>query len=184
MYTRRRIVFSTHCAYSSCLDQAAVVAAAKNNIFPSVYTYEFDRSYVGYMPNPEACVPAATEEYPYGDPNLPYFRCAFYTSWHTFRSESPRCHSSELYYMFGTLCQSVLPFRNWNDLVLLEVAVDAWSAFARTFDPNPSFACLTARGYTNTTESLVKYGLWERVTPGTHFRRPSFEPAVLGASAA
>jgi hypothetical protein len=68
------LVFSTHLSYDSCLDQATVVAAAKNNIFPSVYTYEFDRSYMGYMPIPDTCVPATTEEYPYGDPNLPYFR--------------------------------------------------------------------------------------------------------------
>ncbi|KAF8557920.1 hypothetical protein OG21DRAFT_1601431 [Imleria badia] len=92
-----------------CLDQATT-AAAKNNIFPSVYAYEFDRSYMGYMPIPGTCVPAATEEYPYGDPSLPYFR---------------------------------------------------------TFDPNPSFAYLAARGYTNTTEALTKYGLWEPVMPNT-----------------
>lgn len=81
--------------------------------------------------------------------------------------EASRCHSGELYYAFGTLGQSALPFRDWNDLVLSQVAVDAWSAFARTFDPNPSFAYLAARGYTNTTEALTRYGLWERVTPDT-----------------
>ncbi|KIJ63492.1 hypothetical protein HYDPIDRAFT_175891 [Hydnomerulius pinastri MD-312] len=134
-----------------CLDQATVVAAAKNNIFPSVYTYQFDRSYMGYMPLADTCVPPATEEYPYGDPNLPYFRC----------------HSGELYYTFATLGQSALPFRDWNDLVLSQVAADSWSAFARTFNPNPSFAYLAARGYTNTTAALEQYGLWEEVTPYT-----------------
>ncbi|KAG8220528.1 hypothetical protein J3R82DRAFT_3233 [Butyriboletus roseoflavus] len=59
----------------------------------------------------------------------------------------PRCHSGELYYVFGTLGQLTRPFCDWNDLVLSQVAVDAWSMFARTFDPNPSFAYLAAREY-------------------------------------
>lgn len=69
--------------------------------------------------------------------------------------------------MFGTLGQSALPFRDWNDLVMSQVVVDAWSAFARTFDPNPSSEYLAARGYVNTTEALTKYGLWEQVKPDT-----------------
>ncbi|KAG9312339.1 Alpha/Beta hydrolase protein [Chiua virens] len=113
-----------------CLDQATVVAAAKNNVFLSVYAYEFDRSYMGYMPHPDTCIPLATEEYPHGDPSLPYFRC----------------HSGELYYMFANLGQSALPFRDWNDLVLSQVVADSWTAFARTYDPNPSPAYLAARG--------------------------------------
>ncbi|KAH7929551.1 alpha/beta-hydrolase [Leucogyrophana mollusca] len=131
-----------------CLDQATVVAAAKHELFESIYTYQFDKSYMGYEPIPGICDPPATEEYPYGDPSLPYFQC----------------HSGELYFTFGTLGQSALPFRDWNDLYFSQYAVDAWTSFARTYDPNPSFAYLAARGYTNTTEALLKYGLWEEVT--------------------
>ncbi|KAF9234816.1 Alpha/Beta hydrolase protein [Melanogaster broomeanus] len=132
-----------------CLHQATAVAAAKNHIFPSVYIYEFHRSYLSYMPLPDTCVPPVTAEYPYGDPNLPYFNC----------------HSGDLYYTFGTLGQVALPFRDWNDLVFSQIVVDAWSAFARTYNPNPSGAYLVARGYTNTTTALMQGGLWEHVTP-------------------
>ncbi|KAF9234807.1 Alpha/Beta hydrolase protein [Melanogaster broomeanus] len=132
-----------------CLHQATAVAAAKNHIFSSVYTYEFHRSYLSYMPLPDTCVPPVTAEYPYGDPNLPYFNC----------------HSGDLYYTFGTLGQVALPFRDWNDLVFSQIVVDAWSAFARTYNPNPSRAYLVARGYANTTAALMQGGLWEQVTP-------------------
>ncbi|KAF9233997.1 Alpha/Beta hydrolase protein [Melanogaster broomeanus] len=75
------------------------------------------------------------------------------------------CHSGDLYYTFGTLGQVALPFRDWNDLVLSQIVADAWSAFARTYNPNSSRASLVARGYTTTTAALMQGGLWEQVTP-------------------
>lgn len=131
-----------------CIDQATVIAAAKNRVFPSVYAYSFDRTYGGYEPIPHTCGPPATDAFPNGDPSLPYFRC----------------HSGELYYMFGTLGQDFKPFRDANDLLLSQVSVDAWSAFAKNYNPNPSLAYLTARGYKSTLEVLQKQGTWDRVT--------------------
>ncbi|TFK32362.1 Alpha/Beta hydrolase protein [Crucibulum laeve] len=133
-----------------CVDQATLIAAAKHKVFPSIYAYQFDRSYGGFEPIPGTCDPAATAEFPNGDPKLPYFRC----------------HSGELFYMFGTLGQSTAPFRDWDDLVLSQVGVDTWASFARTFNPNPSPEFLAARGYTNTTQILRQAGLWPQVTPG------------------
>ncbi|KAF9003261.1 Alpha/Beta hydrolase protein [Cyathus striatus] len=131
-----------------CIDQATVVAAAKSKIFPSIYAYQFDRSYAGFEPIPGVCIPPATEEFPFGDPSLPYFRC----------------HSGELFYTLGTLGQSSAPFRDWNDLVMSQVVTDVWASFARTFNPNPSPAFLTARGFTNTSEALKKAGPWAPIT--------------------
>ncbi|KAJ2915741.1 hypothetical protein MD484_g4690, partial [Candolleomyces efflorescens] len=132
----------------SCIDQATVIAAAKHRVFPSIFAYQFDRTYVGWEPIPGTCGPATTAEFPYGDTKLPYFRC----------------HSGELSYMFGTLGQSSSPFRDWDDLVMTQVSVDMWTAFARTYDPNPSLAFLNARGYTNTTVALKKGGKWGSVS--------------------
>ena len=66
--------------------------------------------------------------------------------------------------MFGTLGQDFKPFRDANDLLLSQVSVDAWSAFAKNYNPNPSLAYLTARGYKSTLEVLQKQGTWDRVT--------------------
>ncbi|KZT39149.1 alpha/beta-hydrolase [Sistotremastrum suecicum HHB10207 ss-3] len=132
-----------------CLDQATVAAAAKHNVFQSVWTYEFQKSYDGYEPFPAVCEPPKTATHPNGDPSQPYFKC----------------HSGELYYVFGTLGQSQLPFRDSNDLLFSQLSVDAWTAFARTYNPNPSAAFLIARGYSTTADSLLKYGTWQPVTP-------------------
>ena len=67
--------------------------------------------------------------------------------------------------MFGSLGQDSAPFRDPNDLIMSQVAVDMWSSFARTFNPTPSPAFLTARGYINTTEALRVAGQWDPVTP-------------------
>ncbi|PPR02327.1 hypothetical protein CVT24_011668 [Panaeolus cyanescens] len=133
-----------------CIDQATLVAASTNKVFPSVWAYQFDRSYAGFQPIPNTCVPPPTAAFPNGDPSLPYYRC----------------HSGELYYMFGTLGQDSQPFRDAGDLLMSQVSVDAWGAFARTFNPNPSSRYLTARGYQSTLEVLEKEGRWNEVVRG------------------
>lgn len=67
--------------------------------------------------------------------------------------------------MFGTLGQDSQPFRDANDLLLSQYAVDMWGSFARTQNPNPSAYFLAARGYTNTTKMLQQTGGWNKVTP-------------------
>ncbi|KAF8999155.1 Alpha/Beta hydrolase protein [Cyathus striatus] len=123
-----------------CVDQATISAAAKHGVFKNIFAYQFDKSYGGFEPIPGVCRPAATVDFPFGDPRLPYFRC----------------HSGELFYTLGTLGQSNAPFRDENDLVMSQVITDMWASFARTF--------LNARGFSNTTEVLRKVGTWEAVT--------------------
>ncbi|PPR03313.1 hypothetical protein CVT26_007787 [Gymnopilus dilepis] len=133
-----------------CIDQATLIAAAKHKVFPKIYAYQFDRSYDGFEPNgPAICQPPVAPGFPNGNPSLPYFRC----------------HGGEIFFMFGSLGQDSAPFRDPNDLIMSQVAVDMWSSFARTFNPTPSPAFLTARGYINTTEALRVAGQWDPVTP-------------------
>lgn len=81
-----------------------------------------------------------------------------------FIHEINSCHSGDLNFMFGNFGQAQAPFRDSNDLLFSQLAVDFWTSFARTFNPNPSFLFLAARGYTNTTESLLEWGQWNEVT--------------------
>ncbi|KAJ7767305.1 hypothetical protein B0H16DRAFT_1716925 [Mycena metata] len=84
----------------SCLDQATARRAVQNKVFQSMWSYEFQRSYMGFEPIPGICDPPATPTHPLGDPSLPYFQC----------------HSGELYFNFGTLGQAQLPFRDKFEL--------------------------------------------------------------------
>lgn len=59
---------------SRCINQATLIAAAKHDVFASVWAYQFDRSYGGYEPVPETCNPPSTPAFPHGDPSLPYYR--------------------------------------------------------------------------------------------------------------
>ncbi|KAK7036178.1 cholinesterase [Favolaschia claudopus] len=113
-------------------NDAAAYSAAQHNIFQSMWTYQFERSYMGYEPIPGICDPPFTPAHPFGDPSLPYFQC----------------HSGEQYFTFGTLGQGHHPFRDEFDLPFEQVTVDIWTAFARTYDPNPDEEFLAARGYT------------------------------------
>ncbi|KAF7359731.1 Cholinesterase [Mycena venus] len=137
-----------------CIDQATAHSASQHQVFKSIWTYQFERSYMGYEPIPGICDPPPTPTHPFGNPSLPYFQC----------------HSGELYFTFGTLGQSELPFRDANDLPFEQVTVDAWTAFARTYDPNPSAAFLAARGYTGTAALLREWGTWENVQSGNPVR--------------
>jgi carboxylesterase type B len=132
-----------------CLGQATAVASALNGVFPVVYSYEFNRAYqiVEWNPNPPTCTAPITASHPYGDTSQPYFRC----------------HSGELYYVFGTLVRQGQPPRDEDDIPFSQYIVDTWTAFARERDPNPSLDFLAARGFTNTSKLVKNAGLWKTV---------------------
>lgn len=133
-----------------CLDESTEVTAVKNAIYNKVYAYEFDRSYqlLSYSPNPPACEAPITAEYPYGDPNLPYYKC----------------HSGELYYVFGTLVREGARLRDQNDIPFSQYILDSWTAFARTGYPVPDIRFLEARGFANTTRLVKAAGKWAHVS--------------------
>ncbi|RDX47285.1 carboxylesterase from carbohydrate esterase [Lentinus brumalis] len=132
-----------------CLDQATAFSGIAHNLFKSVWFYEFNRSYQtpGFSPNFPTCEAPVTDEHPNGDTSQEYFKC----------------HSGELFYVFGTLPAS-LPYRDDQDLPFMQRMVDIWSSFARTFDPNPDPAFLAARGFTGTAQQLSRESKWQPVT--------------------
>lgn len=132
-----------------CIDQATVYAGVKNGRFDPVYFYEFNRTYqITSWPGLDLCEPPKTAEHPYGDPSAEYLKC----------------HSGELYYVFGNLGRQSLPMRDEFDLPFEQLVVDAFSAFARSFDPNPDAAFLAARGHAGTLRELERAGAWRPAT--------------------
>ncbi|KAI1321006.1 cholinesterase [Xylariaceae sp. FL0255] len=139
-----------------CIDQATVYAGLQNNKFEDVHYYEFNRSYqtTGW-PGYSTCEAPVTPSHPYGDPNAEYFKC----------------HSGELYFVFGNILRVGVPFRDEFDLPFEQYIVDAFSSFARTYNPNPDMAYLKARGYTNTIQELERSGSWEAAMKGDITKR-------------
>ncbi|KAK2629552.1 hypothetical protein QTJ16_000372 [Diplocarpon rosae] len=136
-----------------CIDQSSAYAAALNSVFaPNQYFYEFNRSYQppGYNPNAPVCDAPVTASYPYGDPEQEYFKC----------------HSGELYFVFGSLVFNDLPARDANDIPFSQFVLDAWTSFARTYNPNPDRAFLEARGFRGTINELDVAGEWMPVGDG------------------
>ncbi|KAK0646650.1 Alpha/Beta hydrolase protein [Cercophora newfieldiana] len=123
----------------------ATAAALASRLPRGIYYYEFDRTYqtTGW-PQTDVCEAPRTTSHPHGDPSLPYFRC----------------HSGELYYVFGNLARQGLPWRDEGDLPFSRTVVDLFSAFMRTGNPNVERGYLAARGYGLEGRGL---GGWEAV---------------------
>lgn len=144
-----------------CIDQATVYTGLQNGLWDDVYYYEFDRAYqLTTWPNYDVCQPLVTPNSPNGDLSEPYFKC----------------HSGDLYEVFGNIAFQELPFRDAYDLPFEQLVVDSWSSFARTYDPNPSLGFLEARGYRNTSQAVWGQqkrgvGRWTAATKGNMMTR-------------
>ncbi|KAG6365502.1 hypothetical protein INS49_007113 [Diaporthe citri] len=134
-----------------CDAEATAFAGLESGRYSSVYAYEFERSYqLTNYPGTSVCQPPVTAEHPYGDPSLPY----------------ARCHSGELYVVFGNVAFQGLPERDGDDLAFEQLALDSFTSFVRTYDPNPDRGFLEARRYTNTSGELERAGAWRPATRG------------------
>ncbi|KAH9868970.1 hypothetical protein J1614_008047 [Plenodomus biglobosus] len=137
-----------------CLADATAFTAVQNSIFSNLYTYEFDRSYQisDYSPNPPACdAPPSLPLFPLGDPNSP----AYY-----------RCHSGELYAVFGTtISHGNLP-RDDDDIPFSQFILDSWTAFARTGAPRIEEEFAQSRGFANSSAWAARAGPWEPLGAG------------------
>ncbi|KAL4251067.1 AB hydrolase superfamily protein [Abortiporus biennis] len=135
-----------------CLDQSTAIAGVTHNLFKSLWFYEFNRSYQtapGFDPNFPTCEAPIDAAHPLGDTSQEYFKC----------------HSGELFYVFGTMPSTTnRPFRDQFDLPFMQQMLDIWTSFARSFNPNPEPAFLTARGFTGTRDTLAKEEKWTQVT--------------------
>lgn len=149
-----------------CVDQATVYAGLRSGrLGESVYFYEFNRTYqTTSWPGLDVCEPPKTSAHPYGDPSAEYFKC----------------HSGELYYIFGNLARQGLPMRDEFDLPFEQFVLDSFASFARTFDPNPSIELLEARGYENTLLELRNAGRWQPATRDGVASRVLQWPGVQG----
>lgn len=125
-----------------CIDQATVYAGAKSGAFSTAYYYQMDRTSNGYDPN-KLGGPPVTPGYPYGNPNLPYFRL----------------HGSDMPWVFGNL----YPLRDANDLYSTQLTAGYFAEFTKTGQPNPPLSYLAIRGYTTTISAVEKTGPWNAV---------------------
>ncbi|KAL1859207.1 hypothetical protein Plec18170_002323 [Paecilomyces lecythidis] len=127
-----------------CVDQATVYAGTKSGAFPvsSAYYYQMERTFGGYDPN-NLGGPPSTPEYPYGDPNLPYFRL----------------HGSDLPWVFGTLTT----LRDADDLYSIQLTSGYFAEFVKSGQPNPNEEYLKVRGYEHTLEAVKETGPWNPV---------------------
>lgn len=114
---------------------AAGLLSTHGGRLDKLYYYEFDRSYqTKGWPGTDVCDPRPTADRPYGDPEgaAPYLKC----------------HSGELYYVFGNLGRQGLPLRDGEgDLGFSRAVLDGFAAFVRRGEPNPEGGWLRARGW-------------------------------------
>ncbi|KAI6786655.1 carboxylesterase family protein-like protein, partial [Hortaea werneckii] len=127
-----------------CIDEATVYAGVETGAFPKAYYYTFDRTYGGYDPDNLGASGLSngpvTPGYPYGNPNLPYFRL----------------HGADVGFTYGN--QS--PLRDANDLYANQLISGYFAAFTRTRDPNPPLSYLIVRGYVTETAGVKESGPW------------------------
>ncbi|KAI1115119.1 cholinesterase, partial [Nemania sp. NC0429] len=146
-----------------CIDQATVYAGLLNDRFGSIYYYEFNRTYqITNWPLLDVCEPPKSKSHPLGDLSGEYFKC----------------HSGEIYYIFGNIAREGLPMRDDFDLPFQQFVVDSFSAFARTYDPNPDLAYLRARGYSSTIREIERSGKWKAATKNHLTKRTLQWPSV------
>lgn len=122
-----------------CIDEATVYAGATSGAFKSAYYYQMQRTSDGYDPNGLGG-PPVTPGYPYGNPNLPYFRL----------------HGSDMPWVFGNL----YPLRDVDDLYSIQLTSGYFAQFVKTGEPNPTSSYLLARGYTKSLEAIEQTGPW------------------------
>ena len=146
-----------------CLDYATAYSATEHGVFPSVYFYEFNRSYQGPFYNPDySCNPPTDPSHILGDMSAEYYKC----------------HSGDLYYVFGNIIRSGLPQRDENDIPFSQFIVDSWTSFARTHNPNPDINYLVARGYNNTINEIHMAGVWEPLNTSSPSYRQLQWPSI------
>ncbi|RAK98150.1 carboxylesterase [Aspergillus ibericus CBS 121593] len=116
--------------------------AAASWAFKSHWFYIHNRGYaLSYYDFYDLCT------FPVGQPDTPYYRC----------------HSSDLYEVFGTYYIFDQPVRVPEDIYYTNAVQDMWGAFARTGNPNVDPAYLIARSYDSTLEFFVGFE-WPQFT--------------------
>ncbi|OJI80473.1 hypothetical protein ASPTUDRAFT_78529 [Aspergillus tubingensis CBS 134.48] len=116
--------------------------AAASWAFKSHWFYIHNRGYaLSYYDFYDLCT------FPVGKPDTPYYRC----------------HSSDLYEVFGTYYIFDQPVRVPEDIYYTNAIQDMWGAFARTGNPNVDPAYLKARSYDSTIDFFFGFE-WPQFT--------------------
>jgi carboxylesterase type B len=109
----------------------AAASSSNSTAFSSLWTYTHQRAYaLSYYSYYDLCT------FPVGQPYTPYYRC----------------HSGDLYQVFGTYYIFDQPVRVEEDIYYTNAVQDIWTAFAKTGNPNPDKEYLKVRGYNSTLE--------------------------------
>ncbi|KAK5109734.1 hypothetical protein LTR62_006574 [Meristemomyces frigidus] len=134
-----------------CIDEATIYAGATSGAFKSAYYYTYTRTYQGYDPNNLGASGLSQGPmepgYPFGDPELPYFRL----------------HGSDLGFTYG----NQFPLRDPTDLKATQLISGYYATFAKYGNPNPDPQYLQVRGYTNVTQGVRESGPWQPVNSKT-----------------
>ncbi|KEY66031.1 hypothetical protein S7711_11094 [Stachybotrys chartarum IBT 7711] len=131
----------------TCLDRAQAYSAAKNNVFETVYAFNFHRTYSPPPNDNPTCSAPKTAERPFGDPQAEYYRS----------------HGGSQVTMFGNHVRMDMPDRDGLDQDFSRLIVDYFSSFVRTGDPNLKESYLVARGYISTLAQVQAVGMWKEV---------------------
>ncbi|KAL1717179.1 Alpha/Beta hydrolase protein [Schizophyllum commune] len=120
----------------TCHAEEFIAAAASSGAFPSIHVYNMHWAYaLSYYDPYNLCT------FPVGKPETPYYKC----------------HSGDLYEVFGTYYIFDQPVRTTEDIHHTVLVQDILGAFARTGDPNPDVTYLTVRGYESTLHAMRKW---------------------------
>ncbi|KAE8556169.1 hypothetical protein TMatcc_003500 [Talaromyces marneffei ATCC 18224] len=143
------------CHVSKFVDAAA---SSSSKPFNSLWVYTHQRAYaLSFYSFYDLCT------FPVGQPNTPYYRC----------------HSGDLYEIFGTYYIFNQPVRDDGDIKYTNVVQDMWTSFAKTGDPNPDIEYLSTRGYRPSEHYFTMFRFEEYSTAGKgvmnlEWPRPSF----------
>ncbi|OJJ43546.1 hypothetical protein ASPZODRAFT_73964 [Penicilliopsis zonata CBS 506.65] len=134
-------VFTT--VHLTCPGEQFIKAAFEADALQSYYYYNNLRAYaLSYFDPYDLCTfPVGTEQ--------PYYRC----------------HSGDLYQVFGSYYIFDQPIRAPEDIGHTNLQQDLWGAFARTGDPNPEREYLRARGYHDALALRDEF-FWEQYQGG------------------
>lgn len=132
----------------TCKNHAISRTAVQNGAVKNLWMFEFTRSYSSKYYTTPWCSAPVDENFPNGNPSLEYYKC----------------HGGELLYVCGNIVRSGEVPRDENDIPLAQVAVDYWTSFARTGDPNPEEGYMNARRYQDSLDMMKEAGRWGQLT--------------------
>ncbi|KEY73083.1 hypothetical protein S7711_06153 [Stachybotrys chartarum IBT 7711] len=129
----------------TCGIRSHVYSASLHNAHEAIYHFIYNRTYSEPEFTNEWCSAQITEEYPHGDPSLPYLRC----------------HGGDQVPSWGNVYRAGMPERDSLDAAYTRLILDYKAAFVWTGNPNPDHEYLRVRGYDSTLERVLAAGTWE-----------------------